>query len=176
MEAALTDFSLTINGNSLAADKTFDVVNPATEEIFAQAPDASKDDLDAAVKAAREAFPAWRDTPLEKRRELLGAMADRVEQELPRLAEILVREQGKTLANAQFEVGGTAAWLRATAATELPTEILSETETQRIELRRNPLGVVGAITPWNFPLLLSIWKVGPALVMGGACWPRRRWL
>ncbi|MDE0884120.1 MAG: aldehyde dehydrogenase family protein [Myxococcota bacterium] len=159
-------FSLSINGQLVATEKTFGVVNPATEEVFAQAPDASRDDLDAAVKAARDAFPAWRDTPLEKRRELLGAMADRIEEELPRLSEILVREQGKTLANAQFEVGGTAAWLRATAAIELPTEILSESETQRIELRRNALGVVGAITPWNFPLLLSIWKVGPALVTG----------
>ncbi len=162
----MSDFTLTINGKSVAAQETFGVVNPATEEVFAQAPDASKSDLDAAVAAAQDAFPAWRDTPLEARRAVLGAMADCVEKDLAGLSELLVKEQGKSLANAQFEVGGTAAWLRATAATELPNEILSETDSERIELRRRPLGVVGAITPWNFPLLLSIWKVGPALAMG----------
>ena len=162
----MSDFTLTIGGKACAADQTFGVINPATEEVFAQAPDASKADLDAAVRAANEAFPAWHDTPLEDRRAALCAMADRVEAELPALAELLVREQGKSMANAQFEVGGTAMWLRASAATDLPTEVLSDTETQRVELRRRPLGVVGAITPWNFPLILSIWKVGPALVTG----------
>lgn len=162
----MSDFTLTIGGKAVAADKGFDVINPATEEAFAQAPDASRDDLDAAVAAANEAFPAWRDTSLEDRRALLLAMADRVEAEVPALAELLVQEQGKSLANAQFEAGGTAMWLRATAATDLPNEVLSEDDTQRVELRHKPLGVVGAITPWNFPLLLSIWKVGPALVTG----------
>ncbi|MFT5442684.1 MAG: acyl-CoA reductase-like NAD-dependent aldehyde dehydrogenase [Myxococcota bacterium] len=164
--ATMSDFTLTIGGKSIATEKTFGVINPATEEIFAQAPDASREDLDAAVRAANAAFPAWRDTSLEDRRAVLHAMADRVESEIASIAEILVHEQGKSLANAQFEAGGTAAWLRATAATDLPTEILSETDSQRVELRRRPHGVVGAITPWNFPLLLSIWKVGPALVMG----------
>ncbi|MBW2723779.1 MAG: aldehyde dehydrogenase family protein [Deltaproteobacteria bacterium] len=162
----MSDFTLTIGGHAVAAQQTFGVIDPATEEVFAQAPDASKEDLDAAVRAANEAFPAWRDTPLEDRRAALAAMADRVEAEAPALADLLVHEQGKSLANAQFEVIGTAMWLRATAATDLPTEVLSETETQRVELRRRALGVVGAITPWNFPLLLSIWKVGPALVTG----------
>ncbi len=162
----MSDYTLTIGGQAIAAQKTFDVVNPANEEVFAQAPDASKEDLDAAVRAANEAFPAWRGTSVEERRAYLNAMADRVEQQLPALAETLVLEQGKSLANAQFEVGGTAMWLRATAATDLPSEVLSEDDNARVELHHRPLGVVGAITPWNFPLLLSIWKVGPALVTG----------
>lgn len=162
----MTDFTLTIGGKAIAAEKSFGVIDPATEEVFAQAPDASRDDLNAAVRAANTAFPDWRDTKLEARRAVLNAMADQVEAELANLAEVLVHEQGKTLANAQFEVGGAAAWLRATAATDLPTEVLSDSESQRVELRRKPLGVVGAITPWNFPLILSIWKVGPALVTG----------
>ena len=162
----MSDYTLTIEGKAYAADKTFGVINPATEEVFAQAPDASKADLDAAVAAANAAFPAWRDTPLEDRKAALNAMADRVDAQVDAMAEVLVHEQGKSLANAQFEVRGTAMWLRASAATDLPTEVLSDSETQRVELRRRPLGVVGAITPWNFPLLLSIWKVGPALVTG----------
>jgi len=162
----LSDYTLTIGGQAVAAQKTIGVVNPATEDVFAQAPDASREDLDAAVRAANEAFPSWRNTSLEERRALLNTMADRVEADVPNLAEILVREQGKSLANAQFEAGGTAMWLRATAATDLPVEVLSEDDNGRVELHHRPLGVVGAITPWNFPLLLSIWKVGPALVTG----------
>ena len=162
----MSDYTLTIGGQAVAAQKTIGVVNPATEDVFAQAPDASREDLDAAVRAANEAFPSWRNTSLEERRALLNTMADRVEADVPNLAEILVREQGKSLANAQFEAGGTAMWLRATAATDLPVEVLSEDDNGRVELHHRPLGVVGAITPWNFPLLLSIWKVGPALVTG----------
>jgi len=162
----LSDYTLTIGGQAVAAQKTIGVVNPATEDVFAQAPDASREDLDAAVRAANEAFPSWRNTSLEERRALLNTMANRVEADVPNLAEILVREQGKSLANAQFEAGGTAMWLRATAATDLPVEVLSEDDNGRVELHHRPLGVVGAITPWNFPLLLSIWKVGPALVTG----------
>ena len=162
----MSDYTLTIGGQAVAAQKTIGVVNPATEDVFAQAPDASREDLDAAVRAANEAFPSWRNTSLEERRALLNTMANRVEADVPNLAEILVREQGKSLANAQFEAGGTAMWLRATAATDLPVEVLSEDDNGRVELHHRPLGVVGAITPWNFPLLLSIWKVGPALVTG----------
>ena len=162
----MSDFSLTIGGQAVAAASTFDVLDPATESVYAQAPDASRADLDAAVQAANDAFPGWRATPLEERRAVLLAMADRVEAHLAELAEILTHEQGKSLANASMEVGITAAWLRATAAIDLPVQVLSEDDDKRVELRRKPLGVVGAITPWNFPLVLSIWKVAPALVTG----------
>ncbi|MGB0621173.1 MAG: aldehyde dehydrogenase family protein [Myxococcota bacterium] len=162
----MSDATLLIDGQSISADATFGVVNPATEEVFAQAPEASRENLDAAVAAARTAFPAWRAKSLDERRAVLLAMADAVEADLPTLAGLLTREQGKSLANAQFEVGGTAMWMRALATLELPVEVISEDDASRVELHRRPLGVVGAITPWNFPLLLSMWKVAPALLTG----------
>ena len=162
----MSDATLLIDGQSIPSDATFGVVNPATEEVFAQAPEASRENLDAAVAAARKAFPAWRAKSLDERRAVLLSMADAVEADLPTLAELLTREQGKSLANAQFEVGGTAMWMRALATLELPVEVISEDEASRVELHRRPLGVVGAITPWNFPLLLSMWKVAPALLTG----------
>ena len=162
----MSDATLLIDGQSIPAEATFGVVNPATEEVFAQAPEASRENLDAAVAAARKAFPAWRAKSLDERRAVLLAMADAVEADLPTLAELLTREQGKSLANAQFEVGGTAMWMRALSTLELPVEVISEDDASRVELHRRPLGVVGAITPWNFPLLLSMWKVAPALLTG----------
>ncbi len=162
----MSDYTLTIDGQAVAGEKTFGVVNPATEEIWAECPDATREQLDAAVAAANAAFPAWSRTPLEERRALLNAMADRVQEHTAELAGILVREQGKSLANAMFEATGTAMWFRAIAAIDLPTEVIQEDDDIRVELHHKPIGVVGAITPWNFPLLLSIWKVAPALVTG----------
>jgi len=162
----MSDFTLTIDGQSIAADKTFDVLDPATETVFAKAPDASREDLERAVTAANAAFAGWRDTPLEERRKALLELADRTEAALPELADLLVHEQGKSRLNGAIEVGVSVAWLRAAAATDLPVEVLSEDDQKRVEVRRKPLGVVGAITPWNFPLVLSVWKVGPALATG----------
>ncbi len=162
----MSDFTLTIDGASVAADTTFDVLNPANEEVFAQAPDASRAHLDSAVAAANRAFLLWRARPLEERRAAVNAMADRLMEHLADLSDILQKEQGKSLANAQAEVIGASVWLRSAAATDLPNEVIEEDETHRAELRYKPLGVVGAITPWNYPLLLSLWKVGPALVTG----------
>ncbi len=162
----MSDFTLTIDGAAVATDKTFEVIDPATETVYAHAPDAARDDLDRAVSAASAAFPGWRDTALEERRTALLALADKVEAALPELAELLVHEQGKSRMNAAMEVGISAMWIRAVAATDLPVEVLSEDDTKRVEVRRKPVGVVGAITPWNFPLVLSVWKVAPALATG----------
>jgi len=162
----MSDFTLTIDGRAVAGDTHFDVLNPATEEVFARAPECTPEQLDLAVAAAGRAFPAWSALSLDERRGVLLEMAKRVDEHHDELAEILQKEQGKSLENAHFEVGGAAMWLRLSASLELPVEVLEESDEQRIEAHYKPLGVVGAITPWNFPLLLSIWKVGPALVAG----------
>lgn len=162
----MSDFTLTIAGQSVATEKTFEVIDPATESVYAQAPDACEADLERAIQAAKEAFPAWRDTPLAERRKALLELADRTEAALPELADMLVHEQGKSRLNGAIEVGVAAAWLRAAAAMELPVEMLSDDDDKRVEVRRKPIGVVGAITPWNFPLVLSVWKVAPALATG----------
>jgi acyl-CoA reductase-like NAD-dependent aldehyde dehydrogenase len=117
------------------------------------------------MEAATAAFRPWaRDEA--RRRDALVACADLLGAAAPGIAQVLTREQGKPLAQAQMEIIGAAMWFRATAALEIPVEKLHEDDQQRIELHRKPLGVVGAITPWNFPVILAVWKIASALLAG----------
>jgi acyl-CoA reductase-like NAD-dependent aldehyde dehydrogenase len=163
----LTDFSLTIDGQSLPGEGTFGVVNPATGAVFAQAPACSRAQLDAAMEAAHRALPAWQ-ADEGRRRQALLACAEAVKARLGELAPILTQEQGKPLARASEELIGAAVWFQYTASLEIPVEVLQDDERVRIEVRRRPHGVVGAITPWNFPVLLAVWKIAPALLAGNA--------
>jgi acyl-CoA reductase-like NAD-dependent aldehyde dehydrogenase len=145
-----------------------EVLDPATGEVVGRAPVRSVADLDAAVARARAAQPAWAARADADRIDLLLRAADAVEAAAEPLAELLSREQGKPLngAGARFEVGACAAWLRATAATELPVEVVVDDEDTHAELRYRPVGVVGAIGPWNWPMMITVWQVAPALRMG----------
>ena len=123
------------------------MVNPATGEEIARVPDASKADLDAAIAAARAAFPAWAATPIADRKakalELAGAIFGQVEE----LKRILTAEQGMSHIDAEFEIGGAAEWLQGVSALDLP-EAVNENSDKRISIPRHvPLGVVGAIAP-----------------------------
>ena len=161
--------SLVIDGRKVAGDRgTLPVIDPALGEAFAECPNASPAQLDEAVAAAGRAFALWQHSSCEERRALLEAIAARIEQNAPELAEIIVREQGKPLALAHMEVGGAVAWTRATAALELPVEVIEDRPGKRIELHRRPLGVVGSITPWNWPLMIAVWHIMPALRAGNA--------
>lgn len=161
--------SLVIDGRKVAGDRgTLPVIDPALGEAFAECPNASPAQLDEAVAAAGRAFEQWQHSTCAERRALLEAIAARIEQNAPELAEIIVREQGKPLALAHVEVGGAVAWTRATAALELPVEVIEDRPGKRIELHRRPLGVVGSITPWNWPLMIAVWHIMPALRAGNA--------
>ncbi|MCK6408030.1 aldehyde dehydrogenase family protein [Thauera sp.] len=161
--------SLVIDGRKVAGDRgTLPVIDPALGEAFAECPNASPAQLDDAVAAATRAFATWQHSTSEDRRALLHAIADRIEQNAPELAEIIVREQGKPLALAHMEVGGAVAWTRATAALELAVEVIEDSPGKRIELHRRALGVVGSITPWNWPLMIAVWHIMPALRAGNA--------
>ena len=167
----MTTFSLWINGKAIQPAATFAVINPADKSVLAQAPQGSANDVDEAVAAANAAFPAWAALSWQERRDYLNQLADVVESHQEELAELLSREQGKPLQGfaglgAGFEIGGTLAWMRATAALELPVETLQQGEGLTIEVHRKPLGVVGSITPWNYPLLITIWHIIPALLAG----------
>ena len=156
---------MTIGGRAVDSPVTLEVENPATGEIFAEVPDCSSTQLDQAMDAARAALAAWsEDEPL--RRRCLGALADGVRHRAGELALCLVREQGKPKAQALVEAQAGALWCERTAALELPTEVLADDRQRFVAVRRRPLGVVGAITPWNYPLLLAIWKLAPALLAG----------
>jgi acyl-CoA reductase-like NAD-dependent aldehyde dehydrogenase len=157
---------LTIGGRAVEGDAQMDVINPATGRPFAQSPRASVAQLDAAVAAAQAAFPAWSAQPLAERTAVLLAIAQRVEQHVEELATLLTLEQGKPLANARFEVHGAVYYLRHAAQLPLHDELLDETGTRHVRLRRRPLGVVATITPWNFPISLLCMKLPLALLPG----------
>lgn len=159
-------YKLLIDGRLVDGAKTSEVINPATEEAVAACPRASKAQLDEAVAAAKAAFPAWRDTPIDERRKALIAMADIIQANAPELARLLTQEQGKPLAAATGEVYGASAFFRYFASLDLPPKILDDGANRKVEVRRRPLGVVGAIVPWNFPVILMAFKVPAALLAG----------
>ena len=161
-----TDFAMTINGQSVTTENTQPVYNPATRSVFAQVPDASKAQLDEAVSAARQAQKSWKNTPIEERQAAVERFADLLEENAEGIMALLTREQGKPRAGAEWEVFGSATWLRAVATQRLPDELVEETDERRVVTRFTPVGVVGAIVPWNFPILLAIWKIAPALMAG----------
>lgn len=167
----MSEYSLIIDGSKISTDQTFGVNNPATGKIFAQCPLATIEHVDQAVAAARRAFPAWSATSDTRRQQMLRDIADIIERHSDELAQLLVREQGKPMngfagLGAMFELDGAVAWCRATAELELPVDIIDDNEQARIEVHRKPLGVVGSITPWNYPLMIAIWHVMPALRSG----------
>ena len=145
-----------------------EILDPATAQVVGRAPQHTLDDLEAAVAAARAAQPGWGALTHAERSEFLNRAADAIEANAEALAVLLSREQGKPLngPNARFEVGACAAWLRATASFELEPEVLIDDEGGRAELHHRPLGVVGAIGPWNWPMMIGVWQLAPALRMG----------
>jgi acyl-CoA reductase-like NAD-dependent aldehyde dehydrogenase len=161
-----SDYTLTINGKAEKAEAVFDVVDPSTGKVFAQAPECSDAQLDAAMQAAATAFAgSWRHDE-DVRKAAMAACADALVSRVDEIAAVLTTEQGKPLANAAGEVHGAAGWLKYYASLELPVEVIQDDKRGRSEVHRRPVGPVAAITPWNFPLLLAFWKIAPALRAG----------
>lgn len=157
---------LLINGRLVPGSFTMPVINPATEESLIDCPRASPDQLNEAVAAARNAFASWSATSLQQRREILLAMADRIETNLDELARILTQEQGKPLRAARGEVKAACGFFRYGATLDLPEVSLEDSKSRRVTARRKPLGVVAAILPWNFPLLTAAAKMPGCLLAG----------
>ena len=153
-------------GKLVAGDTTMDVINPATEEVVSTCPRASEAQLNDAIAAAKMAFPGWSATPINERRKVLTAIADAVESEAGEFARLLTQEQGKPLQDATGEVLGMIAFIRYFATLDLPVKVLDDSAGRRVEAHRKPLGVIGAIVPWNFPLILMAFKFPPALLAG----------
>ena len=165
----MPDFTLTIGGQNVAgAARPIPIVDPSTGQAFTDSPAATVAQLDQAVDAAAQAFATWQHSSHAERSAALERVAGAIEQHAAELADLVVREQGKPLALAQMEVGGAVAWTRAAAALEIPVEVIEQREGKRIELHRKPLGVVGSITPWNWPLMIAVWHIMPALRAGNA--------
>lgn len=145
-----------------------EVVDAATREPIGRAPVHTVEELDAAVARAKAAQPAWDALDHAERSALLNRVADAIDANAEPLARLLSREQGKPLngPNARFEVGACSAWLRTAAATVLEPEVVVDDGDTHAELHYRAIGVVGAIGPWNWPLMIGIWQIAPALRMG----------
>jgi acyl-CoA reductase-like NAD-dependent aldehyde dehydrogenase len=165
-------YKLSINGKLVDAPTTFEVINPATDGVIAEAPAGSTEQLDQAIAAARAAFPKWAALSWEERSAYIQRYADALEAQRDELARLLTTEQGKPLKTPSGRVGGEVEtdaaiyWVREVGKRKLPTEILEDTDDHWVEVHHTPLGVVGAILPWNFPVLLGLWKVAPCLITG----------
>ncbi len=144
------------------------IPDAATGETMGYAPVHGVDDLQRAVAAARAAQPAWAALGHAERSEILRRTADEIDAHAEELARIIAQEQGKPLngPGARFEAGGCAAWIRNAADTALEPEVVFEAPGTRSELHYVPLGVVGAISPWNWPAMIAIWQIAPSLRMG----------
>jgi acyl-CoA reductase-like NAD-dependent aldehyde dehydrogenase len=160
------DYSMTIDGKSVTSTDVLEAINPATEELLATFPSASREQLELAVSAASAAFPEWSARPLEERQKLVARIGDVIEANAEALMRLLTLEQGKARAGAEWEIGGSVIWCREIAQQSLADHVSEDSADRKVFTKRVPLGVVGAITPWNFPVLLAIWKVAPALVAG----------
>jgi len=145
-----------------------EILDAATREVLGRAPEQTVADLDDAIARAKAAQPAWEARGHDERRELLLNAADAIDANAETLARILSREQGKPLngPNARFELGACSGWLRSAATTPLEPEVLVDDGETHAELHYRAVGVVGAIGPWNWPLMIAIWQIGPALRMG----------
>ncbi|WP_298284818.1 aldehyde dehydrogenase family protein, partial [Acidocella sp.] len=150
-------YALMINGQRVETAQHLEVRNPADGSVVGLMPVATEAELNAAVAAASAAFSAWAATPDEERQALCAKVADIIEAHAEELAQLLTLEQGKPLGGlgSRFELGGAVAWTRATAALSLPVELLQDTPEGRVELHRKPIGVVGSITPWNWPVMIA---------------------
>lgn len=160
-------YSMLIGGALDAGSRKMEVIDPSTGAEFAQVPDATAEDVEAAVSAAKVAYPAWRDLPPDRRGEVLEAMAAAIDENIEELADLLIAETGRPKDLAMFELGMLATgYLRYYAGLRIEPEILADDATRRVELHRKPLGVVAAIVPWNAPVFIACNKIAPALAAG----------
>src|SRR5437762_6967159 len=148
---------------------TMEVLNPATGETIAEVPRASAEDVDRAVQAAKKALPEWLETTPGERAEMLLKLADAVDEHAEELAELESRNVGKPLSYARDEMPVCSDNIRFFAGAARILEGRSAGEYMRgytSMIRREPIGVVGGIAPWNYPLMMAVWKLSPALAAG----------
>jgi aldehyde dehydrogenase (NAD+) len=164
---------LLINGEWVESSQKFDTINPANGEVLTQVAAASAEDVDRAVKAARRAFEdrsgPWRKMSASERGRLLWKLADLVESHIDELAELETLDNGKPIFESRYvDMPMVIDVLRYYAgwATKIHGETVNTFESAFTYTLREPVGVVGLIIPWNFPLLLASWKLGPALACG----------
>lgn len=161
-------YDLIIDGKRVATASHAEVRNPSNADLVGLMPLASSGDLDAAVDAAQRAFAIWSVASDEERKAACHAIGAKIAEHAEELATLLTLEQGKPLngLGSRFELGGAQAWTNYTADLDLPMEVLQDNNEGRIELHRKAIGVVGSITPWNWPVMIACWHIIPAVRTG----------
>lgn len=164
----MSEYRLWIGGERIGTVEHFPVINPATGGTIGMAPMATVAQVDRAVAAAKSAFQSWRSMSDEARRAACRSLADRIAAHAEQLARLLTLEQGKPLngLGSRFELGGAEAWARYTAELKLPVETVQNDASGKVQIYRKPVGVVASITPWNWPLMIAVWHVLPAIRTG----------
>jgi 1-pyrroline dehydrogenase len=151
---------------------TAEILNPATGETIAEVPQGTQADVDRAVEAAKRAWPEWRETTPQERAEMLLKLADAIDAHTDELARVESQNVGKPLGYARDEMPVCSDNLRFFAGAARCIEGRATGEYMRgytSMLRREPIGVVGQIAPWNYPLMMGVWKISPALAAGNVC-------
>ncbi len=162
----MTDYKNLIDGKMVDNGQWIEVVNPANEQVIGRVPACGKDELDKAVSAARRAFKDWRKTSQEERQKVVQGIAATIKENADELFRLLTSEQGKPHAQAQQEIYGAAGLAAAQSTLTLDDVVNQDDETRLSRTRRVPVGVVGGIVPWNFPIMMAIQKIVPALISG----------
>jgi acyl-CoA reductase-like NAD-dependent aldehyde dehydrogenase len=157
---------LLIDGELVPGAATMDVINPATGKPLTRCPRADLGQLNAAVAAGKAAFPAWSRKSWDERKRSLIALAEALASQHEEFAKLMTLEQGKPLDQARYEIGGAIAMIHAFTQMKIEPKVLREDAAHKIVQLRAPLGVVAAITPWNFPMILLMIKLAPALISG----------
>jgi len=165
-EVSADALHLTIDGLPATTPESLAVINPATGEQAGLAPRAGTADLDRAVAAARMAFPAWSSLPHEARAAKLQALAAAIQQRAHDLTHVLTLEQGKDLTSAGWEILATAGWMMEFSKIAVEDKVIRPGACGSLVVRHRPVGVVGAIAPWNVPVFLGFMKVAQALIAG----------
>src|SRR6202049_1237207 len=175
VKTEVRNYQMFINGDWVASKsaKTFPVYDPSTEEVIAQVPDASADDVNRAVAAAKAAFEEgpWSTTTAQERGRVLFRLADKVRQNLPALAELECRNTGKPIVEAEYDLNDVATCFEyyGGLATKVVGYVNPVPDNAMSLTLKEPVGVAGQIIPWNYPLLMAAWKLAPALAAGCTC-------
>jgi 1-pyrroline dehydrogenase len=174
MSVAVTRHQNFVGGEWVDAveGETAEIINPATGETIAEVPKGTEADVDRAVEAAKRAWAEWRDATPQERSEMLLKLADAIEEHADELAQVESQNVGKPLAYAKDEMPVSCDNIRFFAGAARTLEGRATGEYMRgytSMIRREPIGVVGQIAPWNYPLMMGVWKIGPALAAGNVC-------
>ncbi len=173
VQTAARTYQLFIGGKFVDSkdQKTFPVYDPSTEEVIAHAPEAGPADVDAAVKAAKDAFETWSQTTAQERGRILFRLAERIRKEAESLAQLESQNGGKPIVEAEFDIADVATCFEyyGGLATKITGHVNPVPDNALSLSLKEPVGVAGQIIPWNYPLLMAAWKLAPALAAGCTC-------